>query len=82
MAHAVEKITFSAPLEIKVELARVKDELGVSISSYLSNLIRKDKENRERERWIKACTFMQNEYENNDELKVWSEFEEDINSGN
>ena len=64
--------------EIKEELTRLKDELGVSVSSFLTELIVQFKEKREREKWVQASILMEQEYKTNKELSAWVNFEEDM----
>ena len=78
MEAKIAKITFSAPIEIKEELTRLKDELGVSVSSFLTELIVQFKEKREREKWVQASILMEQEYKTNKELSAWVNFEEDM----
>jgi predicted transcriptional regulator len=74
-----EKVTFNIPVELKNQVVQLKDELNISMSSIYIEAIKTYVQEQEKKRWQEAARLMSREYEENEELKDWNEFEEDIN---
>jgi predicted transcriptional regulator len=74
-----EKVTFNIPVELKEQVIHLKEELNISMSSIYIDAIKAYVQEQDKKRWQEAAKLMSKEYEQNDELKEWSEFEEDIN---
>ncbi len=69
------KITFSAPLDFKETLLNLKNEYDLkSVSALMQEAVKAYIQQKEMEKWEKATDIMIKEYEDNEELKGWTEF--------
>ena len=73
-----EKITVTIPFELKEQLHSLKNELHTTMSAIYKDALKAYIEQKERDKWSKAVTIMNEEYENNPELKEWMNFEDDF----
>lgn len=77
-AQKAEKITVTIPYELKEQLYALKNEFKTSMSAIYKEALKAYVEQKERERWKRAVSLMEEEYENNPELTDWLDFEEDF----
>lgn len=77
-AQKAEKITVTIPYELKEQLQTLKNEFQTSMSAIYKEALKAYVEQKEKERWKKAVSLMEQEYENNPELTDWLNFEEDF----
>jgi len=73
-AQKVEKITVTIPSELKERLVALKDELHLSVSAIYKEAVMLYIAKKEAELWGKGALIACAEYENNPDLKEWSEF--------
>ena len=78
LAQKAEKITVTIPYELKEQLNALKNEFQTSMSTIYKEALKAYVEQKEREKWQKAVSLMEQEYEDNDELTDWLDFEEDF----
>ncbi|NEW60270.1 hypothetical protein GSY74_03150 [Sulfurovum sp. bin170] len=77
-AQKAEKITVTIPYELKEQLYALKNEFQTTMSAIYKEALKAYVEQKEIERWRKAVSLMEQEYENNPELTDWLDFEEDF----
>lgn len=73
-----EKITITIPTHIKEEVAKLKDDLKVSMNSIYQTAIQEYVKQKNREKLRAEALQMVDEYKNNPEMMELSNFEEDI----
>ena len=73
-----EKITITIPTHIKEEVAKLKDDLKVSMNSIYQTAIQEYVKQKNREKLRAEALQMVDEYKNNPEMMELSHFEEDI----
>jgi metal-responsive CopG/Arc/MetJ family transcriptional regulator len=73
-----EKITITIPTQIKEEVAKLKDDLKVSMNSIYQTAIQEYVKQKNREKLRAEALQMVDEYKNNPEMIELSNFEEDI----
>ena len=78
MVKQQEKITILLPTQIKQEVAKLKDDLKVSMNSIYQKAIEEYVKKINREKLRKEAQSMVNEYASNLEMIELDNFEEDI----
>ncbi len=79
MVASQEKITINnLPKEFKAMALEIKDELKTSLNSVYIEIFNEYYKKREAEKMKKSAEIMASIYEEDDELKAWTNFEEDI----
>lgn len=73
-----EKITITIPTHIKEEVAKLKDDLKVSMNNIYQTAIQEYVKQKNREKLRAEALQMVDEYKNNPEMIELSNFEEDI----
>jgi len=73
-----EKITITIPTHIKEDVAKLKDDLKVSMNSIYQNAIHEYVKQKNREKLRAEALQMVDEYKNNPEMIELSHFEEEI----
>ena len=73
-----EKITVTIPYELKEQLHALKNEFRTSMSTIYKDALKAYVAQKEKEKWAKAVNVMQEEYDKNEELSDWVDFEEDF----
>lgn len=79
MVLSNEKITVNnLPKEFKDMALEVKNELKTSLNNVYIEIFKEYYQKREAEKLKKSAEIMANTYEEDEELKSWTNFEEDI----
>lgn len=78
MIVANNKVTIMVPNQIKEDVLRLKKDLKVSMNSIYNTAIQEYVKQKDREKLQKEALSMVSEYENNQEIKEFVEFEEKI----
>ena len=79
MVVTYEKITINnLPKEFKDMALEIKDELKTSLNSVYIEIFNEYYKKREIEKMKKSAEIMASIYEEDEDLKAWSDFEEDI----
>ncbi len=73
-----EKVTITLPVHIKEEVAKLKDDLKVSMNSIYQIAIQEYVKQKKREKLRLEALEMVDEYKTNPEMVELSNFEEDI----
>lgn len=79
MVISSEKITINnLPTEFKNMALEIKDELKTSLNSVYIEIFNEYYKKREAEKMEKSAEIMASIYEEDEDLKAWTNFEEDI----
>lgn len=73
-----EKVTITLPTQIKEEVAKLKDEMKISMNSIYQTAIQEYVKKKNREKLRLEASQMVEEYKSNPEMIELSNFEEDI----
>lgn len=73
-----EKVTITLPKHVKDEVAKLKDEMKISMNSIYQTAIHEYIKKKNKERLRLEASLMVEEYKSNPEMIELSNFEEDI----
>lgn len=73
-----EKVTITLPTEVKKEVAKLKDEMKISMNSIYQNAIQEYVKQKKREKLRLEASQMVEEYKTNPEMIELCNFQEDV----
>lgn len=73
-----EKVTITLPTQIKDEVAKLKDEMKISMNSIYQTAIQEYIKKKNKERLRLEASLMVEEYKSNPEMIELANFEEDL----